>query len=166
MTHRVIAVVDKQKDVTAIWHVQTSPDAPSASGILSGAWLLGDGEVDPARHDDLTAGTHVIHTGSDGLELIHAAIKEQLAEYQAAAKAAKEKNPQLTLPRFDAPSPTDVGQLAEAYHGAPEGRLAWAYATAAAELVEAWHTIEAQRRSRKYLQEAFGATTRPLPVGG
>ena len=142
MTHRVIAVVDEQDEVTVVWHVQTSPDAPSASGILSGAWLLGAGEVDPGRLADLTADAHVVHTGTDGLERIRRGVVTQLAEYRAAAKAA----------------------LAEAYHGAPEGRLAWAYATAAAELVEAWHTIESQRRSRKYLQEQYGAQVLPLPV--
>ncbi|MDO5668415.1 MAG: hypothetical protein Q4G50_00230 [Corynebacterium sp.] len=165
MTQRVIAVVDKQEDVTVIWHVQTSPDAPSASGILSGAWLLGDGDVDPARLDDLLADVHIITTGSDGLERIRTAIEKQLAHYKAAAKAAKENNPQLTLPRFDAPEPIDIDLLAETYRGAPQGRLAWSYAAAAAQLVEAWHTIEGQRRSRKYLQKTFGTTTLPLPVG-
>lgn len=165
MTHRVIAVVDKQDSMTAVWHVQTSPDAPSASGILSGAWLLGPGEVDPERLGDLTAHTHVLDTDGDGLTVILRGVEKQLAEYKAAAKAAKEANPQLTLPRFDAPPTPDVEQLADAYRGAPEGRVAWAYATAVAELVEAWHTIESQRRSRKYLQEQFGAETRPLPLG-
>lgn len=164
MTHRVIAVVDEQDEVTAVWHVQTSPDAPSASGILSGAWLLGVGEVDPGRLADLTADAHVVHTGTDGLERIRRGVVTQLAEYRAAAKAAKEASPQLTLPRFEEPGEVDVEKLAEAYHGAPEGRLAWAYATAAAELVEAWHTIESQRRSRKYLQEQYGVQVLPLPV--
>jgi len=162
--HPVIAVVDRQDATTAVWHVQTSPDAPSASGILSGAWLLGPADVDPGRLADLTAGTHVLETGGEGLEEIRRGVKKQLAGYRAAAKAAKEANPQLTLPRFEAPPTPDVGQLAEAYHGAPEGRVAWAHAMAAAELVESWHTIESQRRSRKYLQEQFGAETRPLPL--
>ena len=164
MTHRVIAVVDEQDEVTAVWHVQTSPDAPSASGILSGAWLLGAGEVDPGRLADLTADAHVVHTGTDGLERIRRGVVRQLTEYRAAAKAAKEANPQLTLPRFEEPGEVDVEKLAESYHGAPEVRLAWAYATSAAELVEAWHTIESQRRSRKYLQEQYGAQVLPLPV--
>lgn len=164
MTPRVIAVVDEQDDITVVWHVQTSPDAPSASGILSGAWLLGAGEVDPDRLADLTADALVVHTGSDGLERIRRGVVRQLTEYRAAAKAAKEANPQLTLPRFEEPGEVDVEKLAESYHGAPEGRLAWAYATSAAELVEAWHTIESQRRSRKYLQEQFGAQVLPLPV--
>ena len=164
MTPRVIAVVDEQDDITVVWHVQTSPDAPSASGILSGAWLLGAGEVDPDRLADLTADALVVHTGSDGLERIRRGVVRQLTEYRAAAKAAKEANPQLTLPRFEEPGEVDVEKLAESYHGAPEGRLAWAYATSAAELVEAWHTMESQRRSRKFLQEQYGAQVLPLPV--
>lgn len=163
MNHPVIAVVDRQGATTAVWHVQTAPDAPA--GVLSGAWLLGEGEVDPARLDDLTAGAYVLEAGGDGLERIGGGVEKQRRAYQAAAKAAKEANPQLTLPRFDAPPTPDVEQLAAAYHGAPEGRLAWAYAMAAAELVAAWHTLESQRRSRKYLQEQFGAETRPLPLG-
>ncbi|MFC6147118.1 hypothetical protein [Corynebacterium nasicanis] len=164
MTHRVLAIVDKQEDVTAVWHVQTSPDGPSASGILSGAWLLGPGEIEPERLRDLTADAHVVHTGTDGLERIRRGVEKQLAAYRAAAKAAKEAQPQLTLPRFEAPGEVDPEALAAAYHGAPEGRLAWAYATAAAELVDSWHAIEAQRRSRKHLQERFGAQVRPLPL--
>ncbi|MDO5512882.1 hypothetical protein [Corynebacterium sp.] len=165
MSVRVIAIVDKQPDLTVVWHVQTSPDAPSASGTLSGAWLLGDGEVDPARLADLTADAHVVHTGTDGLERIRAGIIAQLKEIKAEAKAAKEANPQLTLPRFEEPGQVDLPTLEDAYHGAPEGRVAWSYAMAAAELVEAWHAIESQRRSRKHLHEKFGAQVRALPVG-
>ena len=164
MTHRVIAVVDKQEDITAVWHVQTSPDAPSSAGALSGAWLLGADDVDPGRLADLTAGAHVLHTGTDGLERIRAGIEKHLAEIRAAATAAKKAHPQLTLPRLEAPAPVGVETLAETYHGDPAGRTAWAYATAAAELVEAWHALESQRRSRRYLQEQFGTQTRPLPL--
>ncbi|QGU03513.1 hypothetical protein [Corynebacterium comes] len=162
---RVIAVVDKQGEMTAVWHVQTSPDAPAASGLLSGAWLLGPGEIDRYRLADLTADAHVLDTDGDGLRVIREGIEKQLAEFKAAAKAAKEANPQLTLPRFDAPETVDLDVLATAYHGEPAGQRAWAYATAVAELVEAWHIIESQRRSRKYLQEQFGAEALPLPLG-
>lgn len=163
--HPVIAVVDKQGERTAVWHVQTDPDAPAASGMLSGAWLLGPGEVDASRLADLTVGTHVLPTDGEGLRRIREAVESELTGLKAAAKAAKEANPQLTLPRFDTPADPDLGQLAEAYHGEPAGQTAWVHAMAVAELVEAWHTIESQRRSRKYLQEQFGAQTRPLPLG-
>lgn len=162
---RVIAVVDEQEGMTAVWHVQTSPDAPAASGLLSGAWLLGPGEIDPDRLGDLTADAHVLHTDGDGLAVIRAGVEKRLAEFKAAAKAAKEANPQLTLPRFEAPATVDLEQLAAAYRGEPAGRRAWAYATAVAELVEAWHTVDSQRRSRKYLQEQFGPDPLPLPLG-
>lgn len=163
--HPVIAVVDRQGETTVVWQVQTSPDSPS--GIMSGAWLLGPGEVDPARLADLTAGTHVLDVDGDGAGLgaIRAGVEKRLAEYRSTAKAAKEANPQLTLPRFDAPETVDLEQIAAAYHGEPAAQRAWAYATALAELVEAWHTIESQRRSRKYLQEKFGPDTLPLPLG-
>lgn len=162
---RVIAVVDKQDGMTAVWHVQTSADAPAASGLLSGAWLLGPGEVEPDRLADLTAGAHVLTTDGEGLRVIREGIETQLTRYKAAAKAAKEANPQLTLPRFDAPETVDLTRLTTAYHGEPAGQRAWTYATAVAELVDAWHTIESQRRSRKYLQEKFGPDPLPLPLG-
>lgn len=162
----VLAVVDKQDDTVVVWHVQTSADGPSASGILSGAWILGDGEVDPARLDDLLTDATVLPTDGDGLTLeqIRQAIDDALAEITAAATAAKEANASLTLPRFTAPEQPDPAALAEAYRGEPVGRTAWTWAMAAADLVEAWHTIEGQRRSRKYLQEQFGAEIRPLPL--
>lgn len=163
--HRVIAVVDKQGEMTAVWHVQTSADAPAASGLLSGAWLLGPGEIAPDRLGDLTADAHVLRTDGDGLAVIRAGVEKRLAEFKAAAKAAKEANPQLTPPRFEAPATVDLEQLAAAYRGEPAGQRAWAHATAAAELAAAWHTIESQRRSRKYLQEKFGPDTLPLPLG-
>ena len=163
--HPVIAVVDKQGETTAVWHVQTAPDAPAASGRLSGAWLLGPGEVDPDRIGELLAGTHVLDTEGEGLRMIRAGVDRRLAEFKAAAKAAKEANPQLTLPRFEAPEPIDPGQLTAAYRGEPAGQRAWVHASEVADLVEAWHTIEGQRRSRKYLQEQFGAETLPLPLG-
>ena len=163
--HRVIAVVDKQGEMTAVWHVQTSADAPAASGLLSGAWLLGPGEIDPARLVDLTAGAYVLDTGGDGLRVIREGVEKRLAGYQAAAKDAVEANPQLKPVRFAAPEAPDLEQLAAAYRGEPAGQRAWAHATAAAELVAAWHTIESQRRSRKYLQEKFGPDTLPLPLG-
>lgn len=163
-THPVITVVDRQGEMTAVWHVQTAPDAPSAAGMLSGAWLLGPGEIDPQRLPDLIAGTHVLDTDGDGLLVIGRGVEKRLAEYKAAAKAAVEANPQLKLPRFDTPEAVDLAQLATAYRGESAGQQAWSYATAVAELVEAWHTIESQRRSRKYLQEKFGAETLPLPL--
>ena len=163
--HPVIVVVDRQGETTVVWQVQTSPGSPS--GIMSGAWLLGPGEVDPARLTDLTAEAHVLDVDGDGeaLRVIWAGVEKRLTEYRAAAKAAKEANPQLTLPRFDAPQPVDLGRLTTAYHGEPAAQRAWTYATALAELVEGWHTIESQRRSRKYLQERYGAETLPLPLG-
>ncbi|MCS5478222.1 DUF6218 family protein [Corynebacterium sp. YIM 101645] len=162
--HPVIAVVDRQEETTVVWQVQTAPDSPS--GIMSGAWLLGPGEVDPARMADLTAGAHVLDVDGDGeaLRAIRVGVEKRLAEYKAAAKTAKEANPQLTLPRFDAPETVDLEQIATAYHGEPTGQRAWTYATALTELVEAWHTIESQRRSRKYLQERYGAEALPLPL--
>ncbi|WIM73215.1 hypothetical protein QP028_06580 [Corynebacterium suedekumii] len=87
----VLAVVDKQDDTVVVWHVQTSADGPSASGILSGAWILGDGEVDPARLDDLLTDATVLPTDGDGLTLeqIRQAIDNSLAEITAAATAAR-----------------------------------------------------------------------------
>lgn len=162
----VIAVVDKQEQVTAVWHVQTAADGPSASGMLSGAWLLGEGGLDLAKLEDLTAGATILPTDEDGLTLaqIHQGLVKQLAELKAAAKEAVAENSSLKLPRFEALSPPDVEKYRAAYRGEEEGRTAWSYAMATAELVEAWHGMESQRRSRKYLQAQFGADIRPLPL--
>ena len=92
------------------------------------------------------------------------AMEAELKRYKAVATEAKKNNPQLTLPRFEAIRTPDLGDITAGFHGEPEARDAWAYATAVAELVEQWNAIESQRKTRKYLQEEFGADVRPLPV--
>ncbi|AGF71274.1 hypothetical protein [Corynebacterium halotolerans] len=169
--HAVIAVVDRGTDVTVVWHVQTDPDAPT--GALSGAWILGPDDVDPQRLDDLLADTVVLPVGdadvgkrpTTSLPAIADAMSHAVDEVKARAKAAKEANKSLTLPRLDAVELSDPDELAENFQGEEVGRAAWSTATALAELIEQWHTIEGQRRSRKHLQEAFGAEVRPLPLG-
>lgn len=169
--HPVIAVVDTQGETTVVWHVQTDPDTPS--GALSGAWILGPDDVDPTRLDDLLAGTVVLPVGDAdvgtretvSLSGIAEAVAAAVDEIKARAKAEKEANKALTLPRLDAVVPADPGELAAGFHGEEIGRAAWSTATALAELVEQWHTVESRRRSRKYLQEAFGEEVRPLPLG-
>ncbi|AKK07620.1 hypothetical protein [Corynebacterium testudinoris] len=164
MEHPLIAVVDKQPDCTVVWHVQTAPDGPSASGMLAGAWIVGDGFVDPDRLGDLTASAYVLDTAQPLTELV-GALLAAVADIKAAVTAAKEDNPKLTAPVWAVPSGTvDAEKLRDAYRGEPVAENAWVYATAVAELVEAWHTIEGQRRSRKFLQEALGAQTRPFPL--
>lgn len=169
----VIAVVDKQgEERTVVWQVQTSPDGPAASGMLSGAWIFGPGEVDPARLADLLRGALVLPVGATAagehpatsLSQISTGIAAAVAEIKEAAKAAKAENKNLQLPRLDVVSEPDPVEIAENYHGEESARQAWATATALGGLVEQWHTIEGQRRSRKYLQEAFGAEIRALPV--
>ncbi|RNE48219.1 hypothetical protein C5L39_10165 [Corynebacterium alimapuense] len=162
----MIAVVDKQPSVTVVWHVQTGFDTPSASGVLSGAWIVGPGEVDPDRLSDLTAGAVVVPTDGSGLtpEDLRAAVCEALGEIKAAADQAKQANPKLTVPRFEEPVAVDVEKFFSVYRGEEVGQKAWAYAMTVAELVESWQAIEARRRSRKFLQERFGTETRPLPL--
>lgn len=155
--YRPIAVVDKQDDATIIWHVQTDPNA---AGVLTGAWIT-ENDTDT---DSLLRGTDQLPVGGDGLERIHRAIKDDIAQLKAAAKAAKEANPTLTAPRFEQPGEPDVGKQTEAFRGEDVARDAWAHAVCAAQLVEAWHTLESQRRVRKYLTEEFGADVRPLPL--
>ncbi len=169
--HPVIAVVDTPGDTTVVWHVQTDPD--TASGTLAGAWLVGPDDVDPARFDDLLVDTLVLPVGDTdvgGREVVSLrgiadAMTRAVDEIKARAKAEKEANKTLTLPRLDAVALGDPAELAENFHGEEIGRAAWSTATALAELIGQWHTIESQRRSRKYLQEAFGADIRPLPLG-
>lgn len=160
--HPVIAVVDKHEGATVVWHVQTEPDPPS--GALSGAWILGEGEVDPARLPDLLAGAVELDAHGSGLADIAAAIAASLAQTRAFARAAVAADKKLTAPRFDAPVDVDVEKLSAAFHGEDIARHAWATATALAELVEYWHTLERQRRGRKYLQEEYGSAVRPLPL--
>lgn len=156
--YRPIAVVDKQDDATIIWHVQTDPNA---AGVLTGAWIT-DNDEDT---DNLLHGTDQLAVGGDGLQRIHRAIQDDIAQLKAAAKAAKEANPSLTAPRFEQPGEPDVEKQAEAFRGEETARNAWAHAVCAAQLVEAWHALESQRRVRKYLTEEFGVDVRPLPVG-
>lgn len=168
-THPVIAVVDKQPaGTTVVWHVQTAPATPA--GVLSGSWILGDGEVDPERLSDLLRDTVILPVG-DGegqtsLKQVHDGISTALAQVRAHAKAEKEAGRSGDLPRFEALVQPDPEELKDNFHGAEIAASAWAHATALADLVEQWHTIEGQRRSRKYLQEAFGAEVRPLPLAG
>ncbi|MGP6175083.1 hypothetical protein [Corynebacterium sp. A21] len=175
LQHPVIAVVDKRgADELVVWHVQTTPDAPSASGVLSGAWILGGDEVDPGRLADLLRDTVVLAVSeSVAPELPHTTLAEISAamivageEVKKAAKDAKAANKALQLPRLEAVNLPDPAELQENYRGEEIAARAWAHATATAELVEQWHALEAQRRSRKYLQESFGAQVRPLPLRG
>lgn len=170
--HQVVAVVDKQsEDTTVLWHVQTRPDAPA--GVLSGSWILGANEVAPERMGDLLRDTVVLPVGettladecqTTTLRQIHDGIKAAVAEVRAYAKAAKENNKNYEAPRFEPVVLPDPGELADSFHGEESARHAWAHATALADLVEQWHAVESQRRSRKYLQEHFGAEIRPLPL--
>lgn len=169
----VIAVVDKQDaERTVVWQVQTSPEGPAASGMLSGAWIFGPGEVDPGRLPDLLHDTVVLPVGETtadwhpvtSLEQVSAGIAKAVAEIKEVAQAAKAANKSLQLPRLDAVTEPDPGEIAENFHGEESARQAWAMATALGGLIEQWHTIEGQRRSRKYLQETFGSEIRALPV--
>ena len=161
-----------------VWHVQTAPDA--AADALSGAWIFGDGTGHSiAQAADVVSGTVMLSTpgtsdhavleqlGVDKQISVDAVIKAMEAElkrYKVVAIEAKKNNPQLTLPRFEAIRTPDLDDITAGFHGEPEARDAWAYATAVAELVEQWNAIESQRKTRKYLQEEFGADVRPLPV--
>lgn len=169
--HPVVAVVDKRAGATVLWHVQTAPDAPA--GLLSGAWILSGDDVDPERLADLLRDTVVLPVGetdpgghpATSLGRVHEAVGEEMARLRAHGKAQQETNKSLKLPRFDALVAPDTVELAESFRGEESAREAWSHATALADLVEQWHGVEAQRRSRKYLQEQFGAEVRPLPLG-
>lgn len=167
LAHRVIAVVDKQQTATVVWHVQTDPAAPA--GVLSGAWVVGDGEVDSARLPDLLRDAVILpvsgEQGQTSLQQIHDGIRAALAQIRAHAKAEKEAGRNGELPRFESLVLPDPEELKAGFHGAELAASTWAHATAVADLVEQWHALEGQRRSRKYLQEAFGAEIRPLPLG-
>lgn len=165
--HRVIAVVDKQEAATVVWHVQTDPAAPA--GVLSGAWVVGEGEVQAERLPDLLRDAVILSVAGEesqaSLQQIHAGMTAALAQVRAHAKAEKEAGRNGDLPRFESLVLPDPEELKAGFHGTELAAAAWAHATALADLVEQWHTIESQRRSRKYLQEAFGAEVRPLPMG-
>lgn len=176
LQHPVIAVVDKRESgELVIWHVQTSPDIPAASGALSGAWILGPGEVAPERAADLLHDAVVLESAGStpvaperphtALATIMAGMKEAVAEVKDVAKAAKEQNKALQLPRLESVTLPDPAALQASYRGEEVAATAWSHATAVAELVAQWHALESQRRARKYLQESFGTQVRPLPWG-
>ncbi|MDR7330741.1 hypothetical protein [Corynebacterium guangdongense] len=153
----ILAVTDRRPEHTVIWHVQTDP---GAAAVLSGAWL-----ADAEQTETLLTGAVELPVGSDALTRIHEAIVADLTRLRAAAKAAKEAKPSLTVPRFEAPETPDPASLLDSYHGEEGAGEAWAHAVATAQLVDAWRAIESQRRSRAYLVEEFGAEQRPLPLG-
>lgn len=153
----VLAVTDRRPEHTVIWHVQTDP---AAAAVLSGAWL-----ADAAQTATLLTDAVELEVGTDALVRLHQAIVTDLAQLRAAATAAKKEKPSLTVPRFETPEAPDPASLLENYHGEEGAGEAWAHAVAAAQLLEAWRSIESQRRSRAYLAEEFGAGLRPLPLG-
>ncbi|QGU06199.1 hypothetical protein COCCU_01155 [Corynebacterium occultum] len=174
LRHPVIAVVDKRESgEVVLWHVQTSPEGPAAAGALSGAWIFGEGELDPGQLADLLHDAVILEVAGSGpvapaqshtdLATIMAGMRAAADEVKEAAKAAKARNKTLQLPRLEAVSLPDPEELRASYHGEEVAAETWAHATAVAELVEQWHTLEAQRRARKYLQELFGTEVRPLP---
>ena len=122
-----------------VWHVQTAPDA--AADALSGAWIFGDGTGHSiAQAADVVSGTVMLPTPGTSDH----AVLEQLGVDKQISVDAVIKAMEAELKRYKV--------------------VAWAYATAVAELVEQWNAIESQRKTRKYLQEEFGADVRPLPV--
>lgn len=157
VTHAAAAVVDKRAGATVIWHVQTDPD--SATG-LSGAWIVGE------EDHGLLDGAVPVPVGSAALEDLADAIDADVAALRASARAAKEANPALTLPRFDALERPDLSAIAATFRGEEIARDAWSHAVALSEIIEYWHTLESARRLRKYLVDEYGQDVRPLPWVG
>ena len=170
-SHPVVAVLDPAPDEdqpAALWHVQTDPAYTSAAAVLSGAWLIGPGEVPAERLDDLLARTVPVRLGTEAGERfvsdLAAAIDDARGEIsRAAAKAAEESAAfkALRLPAVATPNPEE---LAGAYRGEERGRRAWSVAQAIGQLAAQWHDIERRRRSRRRLSEALGPEIRPLPL--
>lgn len=144
----MIAVVDKQADTTVVWHVQTTV---GDTAVMSGAWIV----ADPA---DLLVDTVQVSPGPEVVRELAAAMNEERERIRAACEGT------VTGLRLDPLVVPDLDQISATYQGEPAARRAWATATALAQLVQQWHTLETQRRSRKYLQEVFGKEIRPLPL--
>ncbi|KQB87152.1 hypothetical protein [Corynebacterium lowii] len=144
----MIAVVDKQSDATVVWHVQTTV---GDTAVMSGAWIV----EDPT---DLLVDAVQVSPGPKAVEELAEAIA---AERERVREAASEAIKGLRLDPLVVP---DLDVLADTYQGEPMAQRAWVTATALAQLVQQWHTLETQRRSRKHLQEVFGKEIRPLPL--
>ncbi|MBC3186630.1 hypothetical protein H7347_08640 [Corynebacterium sp. zg-331] len=144
----MIAVVDKQEDATVVWHVQTTV---GDTAVMSGAWIV----ADPT---DLLVGAVQVAPGPEAVSELARAIDRERDAIRAACEGT------VTGLRLDPLMVPDLDQLAAAYHGESVARRAWVTATALAQLVQQWHTLETQRRSRKHLQEVFGREVRPLPL--
>ncbi|KQB84569.1 hypothetical protein [Corynebacterium oculi] len=144
----MIAVVDKQEETTVVWHVQTTV---GDTALMSGAWIV----ADPT---DLLVGAVRVTPGEETVRELARAIN---AERERIREACAET---VTGLRLDPLVEPDLDQLSASYQGEPAARRAWVTATALAQLVQQWHTLETQRRSRKHLQEVFGKEIRPLPL--
>ncbi len=144
----MIAVVDKQEEATVVWHVQTTV---GDTAVMSGAWIV----ADPT---DLLVGAVQVRPGAEAVRELAAAMNE---ERERIREACGDK---VTGLRLDPLVEPDLDQISAAYQGEPAARRAWVTATALAQLVQQWHTLETQRRSRKHLQEVFGKEIRPLPL--
>ncbi|MCH6197290.1 hypothetical protein MHT86_07265 [Corynebacterium mastitidis] len=144
----MIAVVDERPDATVVWHVQTTV---GDTAVMSGAWIV----EDPA---DLLVGAVRVEPGAEVVEDLARAISAERDRVREACEGA------VKGLRLDPLVVPDLGVLASAYQGEPIAQRAWVTATALAQLVQQWHTLETQRRSRKHLQEVFGREIRPLPL--
>ena len=168
--------------MAVVWHAQSNP----LDGMTTGAWVLGGGwPTGLDRLPDLLRGTVVVPAGlpANSPQLQHlladcapagsttidriadALVAERERLKNEAAKAVAE-NKNLKKPVFAEIERPDPEALAEAYHGEPVARRAWAYAQATVQLIEAWYGLEQTRRSRKYLRREEDATSaRPMPTG-
>lgn len=148
MTYPVLSVLDNSGDHNIIWHVQTYPAA-----LPTGAWIADEQQLTDLLKDTvvfLTPGSTAPENAPVAtIEGVRVDVDKQVAEYNKHG---------IRLPSLGA-------RTVEAqYRGEPEAEAAWRTAMELGEIAGSWLEIEAKRRARKALAEAFGAEVQPLPL--
>jgi hypothetical protein len=171
----VVALINKQGDRLAIWHVVVDPSWPMSR--LCGAWV---DTVAPALYqqryllpfderlpDELThltphsAGT--LDSNATREAVVSVIDKLEARHKESPTKAGKPRAP-ITWPRL--PAPLDWANLPAPPRGVADDPLTSetiAVADWVSQLAAAWSSIEVTRLSRDYLADD-DVTPRPMPV--
>jgi hypothetical protein len=174
----VVAVVNTNEALTAIWHVDIQP--ATALSRLCGAWVTSDNNVVrnvvaarlilpvggclPNALTDLVAISAGVVDVTATLEAISARINELDAAHRASKTDTGQRRAPITWPTLPlaldwaAPPAPPAGVVDDPFVSATIGLARWV-----ADLAEVWEAVEITRLSRKHLV-GNERTALPLPV--